>query len=116
VPLLVAAAPGLDADQVFGPAPPPVWREHAGPGGRQHRNEEESAPAGSYRLEVACLGDAVSASINDGPARRVECDGSVAGLSYCLRHAGPLRATATAIRGPVADMVWQLVREHRSCA
>ena len=109
-----SAAATLDPDVVFSAGGSPVWREHPGPGDGPFANEDTSVQAGSYRLQVACLGGALSVAINATSTSKVDCSSQPESIPVCLHKAG-LRVSAQWVGGSVGDMVWQLVRRQGTC-
>ena len=98
----------LDADKVFAAGPDPVWRDHAGPGPGTVQNQDPGLAAGSYRLQVRCIGGSLGIEVNGRRVRDVECATATASIPVCLRRRG-LAVSAEWIRGPFTDLAWQLV-------
>ena len=111
-----SSATSLDPDAAFQLGPEPIWREHPGAGPTRYENRDPAMAAGSYRLQVRCLGGSVGVDVNGRRASDVECASSAPSIAICLRHPG-LTVSAEWIRGPFTDLVWQLVPQPgKGCA
>jgi hypothetical protein len=103
-----SASDAFEPDTVFGPTKDELWQEHAGPGKGPFSNYDESVKPGSYRLDVACRGGAITVT-GTGGETLVKCsEGSVI-IPVCIAKPG-LKLTATWTSGADGDLVWRLRR------
>lgn len=106
------ASPALDT--AFPSSPQPLWREHPGAGPGTFDNRDSTVHAGSYRLEVICLGGSVGINVDGVRQRDLECSRQVESIPICVKRTG-LRVSAEWIRGPFDDLAWQLVPHDGVC-